>query len=99
MINLKEPWENPVNPNVLEDQLKKELHNSHYLYKFSDCMKAIARRLDNDDVIFEVRELGYVLVHLTWSNQDSNKYPIYRMIPTDFAIQEQIEKDYLDYLQ
>lgn len=96
MIYLKDPWEEPINSYALEKQLRKELHKSHYLNKFSNCVKAIAKRYDNDDVIFEIREFGYALVHLTWAKQDSNKFPIYKLLPTEIDVQEKIEQDFLD---
>ena len=97
MINLKEPWEEPINPEGLEKQLTNELHKSHYLYKFKDCVKAIAKRCDNDDVIFEIREMGYVMVHLTWNTQTSGKYPFYKMLPQDKSVQETIDLDSDEY--
>jgi hypothetical protein len=97
MINLKEPWEAPINPEGLEKQLANELHKSHYLYKFKDCVKAIAKRCDNDDVMFEIREIGYVIVHLTWTTQSTGKYPFYKMLPREESIQEAIDLDSDEY--
>ncbi len=94
----KKPWEEPVQPDSLEKQFSKEIHQSHYLHKFKDCMRAIARRIDNDDVIYEIREMGFVLVHLTWSKQNSNKYPSYQMLPQEKNVQKLVDTDHKEHI-
>ena len=63
-ITLLEPWELTDAP--LEDQLFRELDTSHPLYGIE--AHAVARRSDNDDVLFEVIGAPHPLavVHLTW---------------------------------
>ncbi len=59
----------------LNKELTKELSPSHQLYgKFA---VAVARRTDNDDVIFWIDELNkYAVIHLTYSKETSSEFPI-----------------------
>ena len=94
MFQLKEPWNEPVNAKALEIQLVRELHPSRYLYKFKDQIRAIAKNESNDDVIFEINEMGFVLVHLTWSNNEPNdSYPKYKMLAKECDVQSVIDND------
>ncbi len=58
-------------------QLHREINNKHILY--GKPVKTIARRQDNDDVLFEVNDgdFKYAVVHLTWAQKtlDDSKYP------------------------
>jgi hypothetical protein len=58
-------------------QLQREINKHHILYGKS--VKTIARRQDNDDVLFEVNDTDfkYAMVHLTWAQKtlDDSKYP------------------------
>lgn len=95
MLHLKEPWGFPVNPNALETELDRELHPSSYLYKFKGQFKAVAKNESNDDVIFEVRGMGYVLIHLTWSKgEPSVNYPRYKMLAKVTDAQAVIDSDH-----
>jgi hypothetical protein len=62
LLELPEPWywtdEN------LSKQLEIELHDNHILKGRST--KTIARRQDNDDVLFEIENGEYAVVHITW---------------------------------
>ena len=95
MLQFKEPWGKPVNPDALESELERELHPSGCLYKFKGQFKAIAKNESNDDVIFEIREkTGYVLVHLTWSsNEPSENYPRCQMLAKVADVQAVIDRD------
>ena len=94
MFQLKEPWDEPVNSKSLEKQLESELHPSRHLFKFVGQFTAVAKNESNDDVIFKVREVGFVLVHLTWSNNEpSAKYPMYKMLAKESDVQEVIDND------
>ena len=61
----------------LVKQLFREIRDDHVLAK--KTVKSIARRQDNDDVIFEIfnDEYKYAVVHLTWSSKTlkSNIFP------------------------
>lgn len=58
-------------------QLRREINKKHIL--FGKTVKTIARRQDNDDVLFEVSnaDYKYAMVHLTWAQKtlDDPKYP------------------------
>ncbi|MBT1696416.1 hypothetical protein KK083_05985 [Fulvivirgaceae bacterium PWU4] len=62
----------------LNNQLEKEIGRGHVLY--GRDVKTIARRQDNDDVLFAVFDAGfkYAKVHLTWSQSKlvDNCYPM-----------------------
>ncbi|NIT60695.1 MAG: hypothetical protein GWN00_32175 [Aliifodinibius sp.] len=62
----QDPWQ-PANDNSqnIESELKKELNEGHKLY--GKRLKVKARRIDNDDVLFELSDGNYAVVHLTWS--------------------------------
>ena len=61
----------------LTEQLFKETPDSHIL--FSKTSNTIARRRDNDDVLFQIENdrYEYAVVHLPWSSekQTDGKYP------------------------
>ena len=97
MIKFKDPWERPEKPEYFVNQLCKEVDSSHYLYKFKDCIRTIAKSSTNDDVIYEIREMGFVWVHLTWANQNTNEYPLYRLLPKESDVQEIIDKDNYEF--
>ncbi|MGE7090297.1 hypothetical protein ACQKII_02310 [Lysinibacillus sp. NPDC048646] len=53
----------------------RELSPSHILFRKKAI--AIARREDNDDVVFWISEINkYAIVHLTYSKETSGEYPI-----------------------
>ncbi|MBE5083629.1 hypothetical protein IGI00_09045 [Bacillus thuringiensis] len=59
----------------LNEELKKELSQQHILYGKEAI--AVARREDNDDVIFWIEKMNkYAVVHLTYSIETSSEYPI-----------------------
>jgi hypothetical protein len=64
---LSEPWY--WTSMDLTGQLSKELSDSHIL--FAKSLKTIARRQDNDDVLFQIEndDFKYAVVHLTWSKE------------------------------
>jgi hypothetical protein len=71
---LRSPWILETNGEPLEIELKRELRTDGIL--FAKEVKAIARRVDCDDVLFIVDDPGHLLavVRLTWSGKtDPNK--------------------------
>jgi hypothetical protein len=64
------PWR-PVTEYAdnLEHELWREVSEGHPLFEIRS--KAIAQRLDSDDVLFKVdmAQFGYAAVHLTWSQR------------------------------
>jgi hypothetical protein len=58
----------------LNNELIRELSSSHILYGKSAV--AVARRQDNDDVVYWVNELDrYAIVHLTYAKENSTDFP------------------------
>lgn len=74
-IHYLKPWH--ADDIDLSVQLHIEINKKHILH--GKLLKTIARRQDNDDVLFEVdnAEFKYALVHLTWAQKTSEdpKYP------------------------
>jgi hypothetical protein len=65
----------------LSIQLRIEISNEHVL--FGKSVKTIAKRQDNDDVLFELddADFKYAVVHLTWARktQEGARCPITRL--------------------
>jgi hypothetical protein len=65
-------------------QLQIEINDDHVLA--NKVVKTIARRQDNDDVLFEIvnDEYKYAVVHLTWSQHTeiSRDYPRTKLYKT-----------------
>ena len=61
-LELPEPWYwTEVD---LSTQLQTEISTNHFLK--GKITKTIARRQDNDDVLFEIENGKVVVIHLTW---------------------------------
>jgi hypothetical protein len=67
MVELLAPWEfvEEKAAHALETELVRELAHDHALA--AKAVRVLARRADNDDVLFEVAGVGYAVVHLTWA--------------------------------
>lgn len=69
------------NENYYGNELKKELNKLHVLYGIQ--LKALARRLDRDDVLFLLLEgtERYAVVHLSWIGKEEKEpqYPLTRL--------------------
>jgi len=74
-LHYLKPW-HPDNTD-LTLQLHREINKKHILYGKS--VKTVARRQDNDDVLFEVdnADFKYAMVHLTWAQRtvENSRYP------------------------
>lgn len=65
---------------ALEKELERELSGGHILFGLSSSV--IAKREDRDDILIQ-NELGYFVVHLTWSGKaESDNYPISDLFAT-----------------
>jgi hypothetical protein len=68
-----EPWVS-VSDEVdhLESELRREISPEHPLFKFKT--RALARRVDCDDILFEIEshESPFAVVHLTFSGSREN---------------------------
>lgn len=76
----------------LVKQYDREAHSEHVL--FGRTMKTIARRQDNDDVLFELLDepRGFAVVHLTWAQKklSSAQYPHTRLFSNWWEVFEQV---------
>lgn len=74
-LHYLKPWH--PDKTDLTVQLHREISKKHILY--NKPVRTIARRQDNDDVLFEVdnADFKYALVHLTWTQKtlEDSKYP------------------------
>lgn len=81
-IELPEPWY--WTDSDMVNQLNFEINDDHLLATKS--VKTIARRQDNDDVLFEILndEYKYAVVHLTWAQHKeiSREYPRTKLYKT-----------------
>jgi len=94
-LNLQTPWHAVDNPEGLNRQLQKELNKNHKL--FGSKVNAVARRQDNDDVLFYIEkgESEFALVHLTWrqSQHRDGQWPSTYFYKDREAVQAKIDKD------
>ena len=73
------PWEQIKGEAAtrLEQELQLEVHANHLLWEKQT--RAIAQRVDRDDVLFEITDQGqqsYAVVHLTWKRgKEFGPYP------------------------
>jgi hypothetical protein len=78
------PWHRTSQ--TLHDELRRELSSQHQLYGVT--ARAVARRQDNDDVLFELfgsdAPADFAVVHLTWSGRRDQfpNFPSTELYPT-----------------
>jgi len=77
-MRLLDPWHSladAAESQGLEEELQSELRRGHEL--FGVAVRAIARRIDCDDVLFSLEDgSGRVaVVHLTWSSRERPPWP------------------------
>lgn len=75
MIEMLEPWHHVSDEQArrCEVELRRELSGNHVLV--GKEFRAVAKRQDRDDVLFEVVDVGFVVVHLTWSRETGPSWP------------------------
>lgn len=61
----------------LEVELQRELNKEHFLY--GRYFKTIAKCEYNDDVLFYMDNSRYVIVHLTYSRNNIEGFPKYKV--------------------
>ena len=67
-----EPWTRIENyAGNFDDELRREVSPGHLLH--SRAIRAIARRTDRDDVLFEVEapDFRFAVVHLSWAGSEA----------------------------
>ena len=80
-IEFKEPWEDIEPDNEFHLELEKEIIKGHIFFGIKT--RAIARRTDCDDFLFELLDGSgrLAVVHLTWQKETDPQWPwaeIYR---------------------
>ena len=97
VITYKYPWYETDQD--LTKQLKIEIASHHVLADKN--VKTIARRDDNDDVLYEILDINptYAIVHLTWqqSKHTDTIWPKTRIFKSLQEVQEQINRDNLNW--
>lgn len=92
------PWTKIESGDFLENEIKKELSKNHIL--FGKELKPIAKREDNDDVLFKIGQQEMAVVHLTWSgkNEGNSEFPKTSIFPHWTDVYEKVisidAKDY-----
>ena len=92
------PWVKIESKGSFEEELLKEMSKQHELYRKE--FKAIAKREDNDTVLFEIGKEEMAVVHLTWKGkkENSSKYPKTQIFNHWTEVYEKvIVKDNQDY--
>jgi len=96
-IQFKDPWYKTDQD--LSKQLKLEVADTHILANKN--VKTIARREDNDDVLYEIIDQNktFAIVHLTWnqSKQTDPRWPITKLFKNIKEVQNQINIDNQDW--
>lgn len=91
------PWEN-CSSRLLESELNREVSEKHILHSVEAVL--VARRVDNDDVLFFLpkSKKPFAVVHLTWSKEDSITFPLTRFFSSlNEWIEECMKVDNEDY--
>ncbi len=76
-LDWQDPWsvgaidEKPSYGRGFEEEFRRELGPGHALFDVGDKARAVAGRVDNDDVLFWLGEEDgrFAVVHLTWSGR------------------------------
>jgi hypothetical protein len=71
-------WFYNFNKQFFVEELKRELNSTHFLY--NKDFNAVLKSECNDDVIYNITDGSFVVVHLTYQKENSINYPRYRII-------------------
>ena len=80
-------------------ELFRELSNGHLLYGAN--LTALAKRIDCDDVLFELRSEGACLavVHLTWRNENDPLWPRTKLFDSwDDWVRDDMEPNHKEWV-
>lgn len=105
-LELLEPWERVKDGRGLEAELARELPPGHRL--FGRTMRAVARRIDQDDVLFVAEPAGggpfrdgpreVAIVHLTWNKEVDPRWPSTHVLSSLEAFVGEMLDDHADYV-
>lgn len=92
---LPEPWY--WTETDFSEQLQIELSPDSFLK--NKPVKTIAKRQDNDDVLFETLDGKFVIVHLTWRKRahEDTRWPTTKIYDTWQDVENKILKDAKDF--
>lgn len=100
----EEPWaafadgpEDQASAAKIAERLKKDLPNGHVLSGLE--LKAVAKRIDQDDVLFEVfgGDQPLAVVHITWKRETDPQWPSTRFFQNwDEWIDQAMRPDHAD---
>jgi hypothetical protein len=96
-VSWTDPWYFDLSG--LEQELAREVSEEHSL--FGVAAVAVARRSDNDDVLFVLPTHDPLLavVHLTWSRESSGRWPSTRFYSSVRQfVSERMEPDHIEWL-
>jgi hypothetical protein len=91
------PWEafadsSDKRAGLLSAELASEVCPGHVLY--GSRARAVATRIDRDDVLFEIEggDMPLVVVHLTWAKESDSRWPVTRFFVgwEQWAIEEML---------
>ena len=74
---IEDDWLIVEDGSSFEIELQRELNKKHFLYGRS--FKTIAKCEYNDDVLFYMDNSSYVIVHLTYSRNNIEGFPKYKV--------------------
>ncbi len=98
-VEIKKAGAAPNRARELAKELEREVGVGHALSGIK--AHAIAVRIDQDDVLFELEDGNKALavVHLTWSAKTSSPYPRTKLFETwDHWVRESMRPDHEDYI-
>lgn len=72
----------------------KEISRKHPLYKIE--LKTIAKCDSNDDVLYQMENGKYVIIHLTYNSNKSNLYPRFKEFFSADEALDYIERKFIE---
>ena len=90
----------PLTNKFYEQQAEKEIKQGHPLY--GQKMWAAAKSESNDDVLYVVENAekeSYVMIHLTYSNNEDVKWPRYVLFENMEEVERYLEQQYISEFQ
>jgi hypothetical protein len=100
-IDILTPWEaieGSERSGLLSAQLESELPQKHVLRGLK--ISAVAARIDQDDVLFEVAgsEIRLAVVHMTWQKETDSRWPSTKLFQSwEHWVREDMQPAHEDY--
>ena len=97
-MEFAEPW-HEITSEAERKDLSKELRREVSIWHALAWKRprAIARRQDRDDVLFELGSDRWAIVHLTWHREWNRRWPATRTFESSEAVAAQLREDHLDF--